>query len=200
MEAAKNLFLKAAGESGELKKPEFKGLIIKVRGCSGGVPARITALTRRSLSGERSMVADVAVVCFCHVLAWCALPTRLLLLQLSKVSKGQAPKDADLDAAFILADEDHGGTVDLAEFINLYAAVLAGDVHGLSDDSDAQRRATFASGLQEKRARWREMTEEKVAAATKIFNEAAGDAEELKKSEFKILVVKVGTRCCVTLT
>ena len=114
----------------------------------------------------------------------------LLFEQLVKSAGGKPPKDADLEAAFVLADEDEGGTVDLDEFLNLYSAVIAGEVTGLSGEG-FEKRATFVSGLQEKRERWREMTEEKVATATKVFNEAAGDAAELLKPEFKALVVKV---------
>lgn len=42
------------------------------------------------------------------------------------------PKDSDLDAAFIEADEDQGGTVDLEEFIKLFAKIKKGEVKGMS--------------------------------------------------------------------
>jgi hypothetical protein len=45
-------------------------------------------------------------------------------------SETSLPPDKDLDAAFILADEDKGGTVDEDEFLELYRKVRAGDVSG----------------------------------------------------------------------
>ena len=41
------------------------------------------------------------------------------------------PPDKDLNAAFVLADEDKGGTVDEDEFVELFRKVKAGEVRGL---------------------------------------------------------------------
>ena len=53
----------------------------------------------------------------------------------------EPPSDKDLDAAFELADEDKGGTVDEDEFMKLWSLVLHGDVRGLGKSSrDMLRR------------------------------------------------------------
>jgi hypothetical protein len=44
---------------------------------------------------------------------------------------GEPPSEKDLEAAFLLADEDRGGTVDLMEFTNLYKVIKRGEIHGL---------------------------------------------------------------------
>ena len=48
---------------------------------------------------------------------------------------GEAPSAKDLEAAFVLADEDKGGTVDLTEFTNLYIFIKRGEIKGLGSRS-----------------------------------------------------------------
>lgn len=62
------------------------------------------------------------------------------------------PSDKDLDAAFVLADEDKGGTVDLSEFVNLYKLIKRGEVVGLGKrslfgSSSGKRANSFKSSL-----------------------------------------------------
>jgi hypothetical protein len=52
-------------------------------------------------------------------------------------------KDKDLDVAFIIADEDKSGGVDLDEFLNLYKLIKKGEVVGLgalSADARTKKR------------------------------------------------------------
>ena len=77
--------------------------------------------------------------------------------QASSTSPGAAfvePTDKDLDAAFTLADEDKGGTVDEAEFLKLLTLIQAGQVVGLgkksmfeSASSRQKRITTFKTNL-----------------------------------------------------
>jgi Ca2+-binding EF-hand superfamily protein len=54
-----------------------------------------------------------------------------LVVDLLAEAGQEAPSRKDLDAAFILADEDKGGTVDEQEFANLYRLIQGGGVKGL---------------------------------------------------------------------
>jgi len=47
------------------------------------------------------------------------------------------PTEADLEAAWVLADEDQSGGIDFDEFVLLYAKVKRGDVVGLTSDPEA---------------------------------------------------------------
>ena len=60
---------------------------------------------------------------------------------------GEVPSEADLKAAFTLADADEGGTVDESEFVRLYELILGGGVAGLVSKPSMFRRA----GVQKKR-------------------------------------------------
>jgi Ca2+-binding EF-hand superfamily protein len=51
-----------------------------------------------------------------------------------QMCKDEAPSEKDLNEAFVIADEDKGGTVDCEEFIHLYELIKAGKVHGLYKD------------------------------------------------------------------
>ena len=51
-------------------------------------------------------------------------PFTVLVKDMCREAGTKIPSSKDLDMAFELADEDEGGTVDLKEFIRLYAQVV----------------------------------------------------------------------------
>ena len=55
------------------------------------------------------------------------------------------PSEADLKAAFVTADADHGGTIDEEEFIQLYAKVKSGEIGGLSGGFFSTAMSAFSS-------------------------------------------------------
>ena len=58
-----------------------------------------------------------------------------LIKKIMKDEGEKAPPEKDLNAAFVQADEDGGGSVDMAEFVSLYAKVKKGEVKGLGGGS-----------------------------------------------------------------
>lgn len=66
---------------------------------------------------------------------------RKLMSAVCKDFGEKAPRDADLDVAFDLADEDGNGQVDAEEFLKLYAAVRKGIVKGLGSKPQAAEQA-----------------------------------------------------------
>jgi len=60
-------------------------------------------------------------------------PFKKLVLTLMAEHKAEdIPTDKDLDLAFVLADDDKNGVVDIEEFVTLYRMIRRGEVHGLS--------------------------------------------------------------------
>jgi len=129
--------------------------------------------------------------------------------QASGTSPGVAfaePTDKDLDAAFTLADEDKGGTVDEAEFLKLLTLIQAGQVAGLgkksmfeSASSRKKRETAFKTTLSS-------ITDDSIAAAAppltsaekhvlfeRFVAKSTGELEEasVDKAAFKTLIREV---------
>ena len=65
--------------------------------------------------------------------------------------RAKTPSPADLDQAFLLADEDRNGAIDLDEFVNLVGLIKQGHVVGVSGGlffSGVSRKASFREQLQ----------------------------------------------------
>lgn len=73
----------------------------------------------------------------------------LTLLLAGEQGQKEVPSEKDIDAAFIIVDEDKSDTVDFAEFVMLYRLVKCGDVKGLSKKSmfTAGKKGTFMKHL-----------------------------------------------------
>ena len=80
---------------------------------------------------SRNLISGSSSLCLSVCLSVC-----VVCVQLSK-SAGQTklPTEADLDKAFVLADENKNGTVCLSEFLHIYAMVKKGHVVGLAGNA-----------------------------------------------------------------
>eukprot|EP00613_Pedinella_sp_CCMP2098_P040952 CAMPEP_0171783772 /NCGR_PEP_ID=MMETSP0991-20121206/61684_1 /TAXON_ID=483369 /ORGANISM="non described non described, Strain CCMP2098" /LENGTH=300 /DNA_ID=CAMNT_0012391957 /DNA_START=3 /DNA_END=902 /DNA_ORIENTATION=+ len=99
----------------------------------------------------------------------------------------KSPSDKDLDSAFVIADEDKGGTVDLNEFLNLYKLIKRGEVVGLG------KKSLFGSGKREKSFKQSlKATAADVAAYTTEEEEAVGAEPNIGKGAHLSELYEVG--------
>jgi hypothetical protein len=79
-------------------------------------------------------------------------------------AKFVVPTPKDLDAAFVAADEDRNGTIDLPEFLHLVSLVKQGHVKGIGG-------GLFSSGLGRKNSFRDQLAEQRATAAAAIAEE-----------------------------
>ena len=125
-------------------------------------------------------------------------PPCVFVEQLVKASGRKVPKDADLEAAFVLADEDEGGTVDLDEFLNLYAAVIAGEVAGLASKG-FEGKEKFKAGMKDRAGAAQRRAVEDEARRAKLHLKHLGNATEFELARNREKHGRLHTSSALTL-
>lgn len=69
------------------------------------------------------------------------------------------PTDKDLDAAFIIADEDKGGTVDIIEFLHIYELIKSGEIIGIGGTNLSTTSPRQKDNLEKKQLNFRKTLE-----------------------------------------
>ena len=94
----------------------------------------------------------------CRVSLLCFLLSLQVKQIISEDPRAKVPLPKDLDIAFVTADEDKNGTINLPEFLHLVSLVKQGHVKGIGG-------GLFSSGMTRKTSFREQLAEQRAAAA-----------------------------------
>ena len=109
-------------------------------------------------------------------------------------SDGSVPDSKDLDAAFVVADDDLSGGVDEEEFVAMMKVIKAGGAEGLSTSGSfsalSEQSAKFKAALKEAK----EAAAAKKAKDTEAVNKKAAAGDKVAKAEAEALALAAAAK------
>jgi len=109
-------------------------------------------------------------------------------------SNSKVPNSKDLDAAFVVANEDNSGGVDEDEFIIMMKVIKAGSADGLSDgeifSASSEKSAMFKAALKEAE----DAAAAKKAKDLKAAFEKGAAGDEVAKAEAEALALEISVK------